>query len=57
MHSVDDLAMCLGDINRHSGRHINGFDRDHEGYGVGRRNLEERMSLFFLEKESCVTNT
>ena len=25
MHSGDDLVMCLCDINRHMGRHIDGF--------------------------------
>ena len=58
MHSADDLAMCLGDFNVHVGRHIDGFDGVHEGYGVCRRNLEGRMLLkFCLEKELCVQNT
>ena len=51
MHSADDLVMCLGDINGHIGRHIDGFDGLHGGYGVGQRNLEGRMLLeFCLEK-------
>ena len=29
MHFVDDLVMCLGDFNRHVGRHMDGFDRVH----------------------------
>ena len=29
MHSADDLVMCLGDFNRHVGRHIDGFDGVH----------------------------
>ena len=45
MHSADDIVMCLGDINGDVGRHIDGFDGVHEGYGVGQRNLEERMLL------------
>ena len=40
MHSADDLVMCLGDINGHIRRHIDGFDAIHGGYGVGQRNLE-----------------
>ena len=40
MHSTDYLVMCLGDINGHVGRHIDGFDGVHEGYGAGQRNLE-----------------
>ena len=29
MHSADNLVMCLGDINGHVGRHIDGFDEVH----------------------------
>ena len=58
MYSADDLVMCLGDINGHVGRHIDGSDGVHGGYGVGQRNLEGRMLLeFCLEKELCVSNT
>ena len=39
MHSADDLVTCLGDLNGHVGRHIDGFDEVHGGYGVGQRNL------------------
>ena len=57
MHYADDLAMCLGDINGHVGRHIGGLGGVHGGYGVGQKNLEGRMSLeFCLEKELCVSN-
>ena len=38
MYSVSDLVMCLGDFNGHVGRHIDGFDGIHGGYGVGWRN-------------------
>ena len=58
MHSVGDLAMCLGDAIGHVGRHIDGFDGDHGGYGVCPRTLEGRMlSEFCLEKELFVSNT
>ena len=58
MHSSDDLVMCLCDLNGHCGRHTDGFDGVHGGYGVGQRNLERRMLLeFCLEKELCVSNT
>ena len=51
MHYVDDLAMCLDDINGHVGRHNDGFDGVHGGYFVGQRNLDGRMLLeFCLEK-------
>ena len=35
MHSADGLAMLLGDLNEHVGRHIDGFDGVHAGNGVG----------------------
>ena len=55
MHSVDDLIMCLGDINGHDGNHIYCLDGR---YGVGQRNLEGRLLLVFcLERELYVSNT
>ena len=45
IHSADDLVMCLGDFNGHVGRHIDGFDGVHGGYGVGQSNFEGRMLL------------
>ena len=36
MHSAGDLVMCLGDLNGHIGRHIDGVDG---GYIVGQRRL------------------
>ena len=38
-HSADDLVMCLGDINGHVGRHIDGFDGVHGECSVGQRNF------------------
>ena len=46
-HSAGDLVMCLGDINGHIDRHIDGFYGVHGGYGVGQRNFEGRMLLEF----------
>ena len=40
MHSAVDLAMCLGDINRFIGRHI---DESNGWCDVGQMNLERRM--------------
>ena len=37
MHSVDDLAVCLGDFNGHVDKHIDKFNG---GYGVGQRNVQ-----------------
>ena len=39
MHFADDLVIWLDDFNGHVGRHINGFDGVHGGYGVGQRDL------------------
>ena len=58
IHSADDLVMCMGDFNGHVGRHIDGFDGVHGGYGVGLRKLEGGMLLeFCLHRELCVSNT
>ena len=35
----------LDDFNESVGRHIDGFDGVHGGFGVGQRNLEGRMLL------------
>ena len=45
LHSADDLVMCMGNINGHVGRHIDGLDGVYGGYGVGQMNLEGRMLL------------
>ena len=34
MHSACDIIMCLCHFNGHTGRHIDGFDEVHGGYGV-----------------------
>ena len=47
MHSAGDLAMCKCDLNAYIGRHIDGFNGVHRGFGVGQRNLEGRMLLEF----------
>ena len=52
MHSAGDLVMRMGNLNGHVGRHIDGFDGVHGGYGVDQRYLEGRILLeFSLEKE------
>ena len=58
MFSAGDLVMCMGDFNGHMERHVDGFDFFHGWYGVGQRNLVERMLLeSCLEKEFCTSNT
>ena len=53
-HSTDDLLMCFGDINGHTGRHIDGFNVIHGGYGVG--TWKKLLLEFCLEEELCVSN-
>ena len=58
LYSADDVVMSLVDFNEHVGRHIDGFDGVHGGYGAGHRNLEGKMLLdYCLEKELCLSNT
>ena len=58
MHSAGDLVMRLCDFKGHVGRHFDGFDEIHGGYGVGQRNLEGRMLVeFCLENELCESDT
>ena len=35
MHCEGNLVICLGDFNGHMCRHVDGFDGDHGGCGVG----------------------
>ena len=39
MHSAGDLVMCLSVFRGYIGRHINGFDGIHGGYGIDKRNF------------------
>ena len=58
MHSAGYLVVCLGDLNGHVGRYIDGLDGASGGYGVGQRNVEGRMSLeLCLEKQLCMSKT
>ena len=48
----------MADFNGHVGRHINGFDLVHGGYGIGQRNFGHGILLeFYLEKELRVADT
>ena len=58
MQSPGKLVLGLGDFNGHVGRWIDGFEGVHGGYGMGKRNVEERRLLEFCdEKELGVPNT
>ena len=39
LHTAADLVVCLGDLNGHVGRHIDGYNGV---YDVGKRNLKGR---------------
>ena len=52
-HSARDLVVCLDDFNGHVGRHIDGSDSVHGGYGVGLRNVKERMLTCFAWTKNC----
>ena len=45
IHNVDDLVVCLCDIDEHIGRHNDGFYGVHAPYAVCQRNLEGRIVL------------
>ena len=57
MHRAGDLVMCLGDINGHTGRHMDGLDGVHGEYCVGLMNLEGRILLEFCMENNNVSNT
>ena len=40
MHSASYLIMFWGDLSGNTGRHIDGFDTVHGGYGEGQKNLK-----------------
>ena len=56
MRSAGDLVMCLGDLNGHVCRHIDGFDGVHGAYVVVQWNLEGRMILV-LSGEGIMSST
>ena len=55
MHCAGDIVMCLGDFNGHVGRHIDGFNWVHGGYGVGlRRKKNDAIRVVSGEGIVCV---
>ena len=48
----------MGDFNGHFGRNIDGFQRVHVGFNIGKRNQGGRMLLEFCDaKHLCIANT
>ena len=48
MHGLDNLVVCLGDINEHVGRHIDGVEGD------GRHVIDQRNLKGTILVEFCV---
>ena len=58
LQNPGEIVLGMGDFNGHVGRRIDGFERVYGGYGIGKRNVEERRLLEYCdEKELCVTST
>ena len=54
MYSAGDLVVCLGDLNGHFGRYIDGFGGVHGVHGIGQRNLEMKNDIRFLWRMNYV---
>ena len=58
VENANEVLICLGDFNGHIGKEVDGFEGVHEGFGIGKRNLEGRLLLeFCVEKDLCVGNS
>ena len=58
MANANEMVLRLEDFNGHVGKCAEGFEGIHEGYGIGKRNVEGRMLLdFCVQKDLCVANT
>ena len=58
MANANEMVLGLGDFNGHVRKCAEGFKGIHEGYGIGKRNVEERMLLdLCVQKDLCVANT
>ena len=57
-HHTSELFIGMGDPNGHVGRNIGGFQRVHEGFSIGKGNLERRTLLELSDaKHICIANT
>ena len=58
MENENEVLICLGNINGHIGKEVNGFEGVHGGFGIGKKNVEGRLFLeFCVEKVLCVGNS
>ena len=53
LQSSGEVVFGLEDFYGHVGKQIDGFEDEHGGYGIGKRNVEERLFEFCNEK-NCV---
>ena len=51
MANANEIVLGLGDFNCHVGKCAEGFEGIPGGYGIGKRNVEERMLLDFCVKK------
>ena len=49
MANANELVLGLLDFNGHVGKCAEEFEGTHGGYGIGKRNAEERMKLDFCD--------
>ena len=58
VENANEVLICLGDLNGHIGKEVDGFEGLHGGFGIGKRNLEGKLLLeFCVEKDLCVGNS
>ena len=58
VENANEVLICLGDFNGHIGKKVDGFEGVHGGFGIDKRNLEDRLLLeFCVEKGMFVSNS
>ena len=54
LENGNEVLICLGDFNKPIGKKVEKFEGVHGNFGIGKRNVEERMLLeFCVEKYVC----
>ena len=48
-----EVVLGLRNFNGHVGRHIDGFEGVHGGYGIGKKMLREEDYSSFVMKRNC----